>query len=171
MNQLTRIILIAPIVIVLAATVACTKEPEPTEPEGESATVSTEEAPTDASTGGDETPTPELETPETDTPETDTPELSAVQLEVGKKVYQIGRCAQCHGEQGQGGQLGPDLTDTKWLRGDGSVASIREVLVAGVGKDQMIEKQWMLPMPSAKFLIRNEDDLTLLAQYIWSLSQ
>lgn len=42
-------------------------------------------------------------------------------------------CLTCHGLNGAGVEgLGPALTDSSWLQGDGSLAAIREVIVRGV---------------------------------------
>ena len=41
------------------------------------------------------------------------------------------RCAQCHGEQGQG-LIGPNLTDDAWIHGVGSLTEIYGVIDAGV---------------------------------------
>jgi cytochrome c oxidase cbb3-type subunit 3 len=40
-------------------------------------------------------------------------------------------CASCHGEKGEG-LVGPNLTDDFWLHTDGTLMSIRQVVVAGV---------------------------------------
>jgi cytochrome c oxidase cbb3-type subunit 3 len=53
-------------------------------------------------------------------------------------------CAQCHGSQGRGStSLGvPDLTDSDWLYGEGSVADIERVISYGIRSDN--PKAWNL---------------------------
>ena len=48
----------------------------------------------------------------------------------GRQVYNV-NCASCHGEKGEG-LVGPNLTDDFWLHTDGTLMSIRQVVVAGV---------------------------------------
>lgn len=51
----------------------------------------------------------------------------------GKAVFEgKGNCWTCHGRDGRGTPLGPDLTDGAWLHGDGSADSVRAVVRAGV---------------------------------------
>ena len=52
-------------------------------------------------------------------------------LSLGATAYQQGMCAKCHDERGAGTPRGPDLTDTVWEHGDGSLESIRNVLITG----------------------------------------
>lgn len=51
------------------------------------------------------------------------------QREKGKAVY-TGKCASCHGPQGQG-SIGPNLTDDHWIHG-GSLADIAKSVSQGV---------------------------------------
>lgn len=48
----------------------------------------------------------------------------------GMKIYKR-KCRVCHGAQGEGG-VGPNLTDMFWINGNGSVASVYEVVDKGV---------------------------------------
>jgi mono/diheme cytochrome c family protein len=95
-----------------------------------------------------------------------TPEV----LARGAQAWQQGNCTMCHGPQGGGNQLGPDLTDGQWDHCDGSIAGIRAVLVAGVSKDEFADPSHMMPMESATKLVPDEEDLDALAAYVWSLS-
>lgn len=56
------------------------------------------------------------------------------QLEKGKTVY-AGKCASCHGPQGQG-SIGPNLTDTFWIHG-GTLVQIATTVEKGVGEKGM----------------------------------
>ena len=67
-----------------------------------------------------------------------TPEVLAAGVEDsnalarGATVYKM-NCAVCHGNAGEG-LIGPNLTDDAWLNGDGTVASIHEVIANGTSK-------------------------------------
>lgn len=51
-------------------------------------------------------------------------------LAEGKKLFQM-NCANCHGNEGQGG-IGPNLTDKFWIHGDGKIAGVLNTLRVGV---------------------------------------
>jgi mono/diheme cytochrome c family protein len=96
--------------------------------------------------------------------------VTAEVLARGVRAWGQGNCTMCHGPQGGGNQMGPDLTDDQWDHCDGSIAGIREVLVAGVSRDQLADPSHMMPMESATKLVPDEADLDALAAYVWSLS-
>ena len=57
------------------------------------------------------------------------------QVALGERIFhgaQGGTCAGCHGANAKGTPLGPNLTDGKWLWGDGSIASISKIISNGV---------------------------------------
>lgn len=91
-------------------------------------------------------------------------------VELGNRLYHgdVGgaTCTGCHGADGAGTPLGPDLTDQQWLWSDGSVAGIAKTIAAGV----MQPKQYrapMLPMGGAQL---SADQVSALAAYVWGLS-
>jgi cytochrome c oxidase cbb3-type subunit 3 len=47
------------------------------------------------------------------------------------KVTFVARCAQCHEAEGQG-LIGPNLTDSHWIHGDGTAMAIYQVVSHGV---------------------------------------
>jgi mono/diheme cytochrome c family protein len=96
--------------------------------------------------------------------------VSAETLKAGKAAYVQGMCAKCHGEDGRGGARAPDLTDDEWLHADGSIESIRALLVSGVSRERMVDKSRPFAMNPATNLIGNES-IDALAAYVWSLSQ
>ena len=57
---------------------------------------------------------------------------------LGERIYrgQVGGagCTGCHGNNGAGTPLGPDLTDTKWLWSDGSFPGIAKTITSGVSE-------------------------------------
>ena len=42
-------------------------------------------------------------------------------------------CAGCHGDNAKGTPLGPDLTTSTWLWGDGSLPAIERIVTDGCG--------------------------------------
>jgi mono/diheme cytochrome c family protein len=75
-------------------------------------------------------------------------------------------CASCHGEDGTGTGIGPDLTDATWLGIDGSFDSIVRVIVEGVAEPQA----HMVPMAPMGGSDINETQARAVAAYVWSLS-
>jgi mono/diheme cytochrome c family protein len=89
---------------------------------------------------------------------------------LGDRVYhgQVGgaTCTGCHGANATGTPLGPNLTDTQWLWGDGSYASIEKTITDGVSQP----KQYRSPMPPMGGAQLTPDQVSALAAYIWGLS-
>lgn len=74
-------------------------------------------------------------------------------------------CSACHGANGKGGQLAPNLGDDVWLNSDGSYAGIVEVIETGV----LEPKEYpglMLPRGGMGL---SDEEVSLLAAFIWSL--
>ena len=89
---------------------------------------------------------------------------------LGGRIYrgQVGgaACTGCHGENGQGTPLGPDLLGKKWLWTDGSYAGIQKTITEGVSQP----KQYRDPMPPMGGTQLTPDEVSALASYVWSLS-
>ena len=89
---------------------------------------------------------------------------------LGDRVYhgQVGgaTCTGCHGAAGTGTPLGPNLTDTQWLWGDGSYRSIAKTITAGVPEP----KQYRSPMPPMGGAQLTPDQVSAVAAYVWALS-
>ena len=66
----------------------------------------------------------------------------------------------------KGTPLGPDLTSSKWLWGDGSVPSIAKVITEGVPNP----KEFRSPMPPMGGAQLSPSEVSALADYIWALS-
>jgi len=84
---------------------------------------------------------------------------NSIQAELGKaKFKQV--CAACHGADGKGNQAigAPNLTDKIWLHGFGE-----EAIMA------MVNKGKLNIMPAQETRL-SEDQIKLLASYVWSLS-
>jgi glucose/arabinose dehydrogenase/mono/diheme cytochrome c family protein len=75
-------------------------------------------------------------------------------------------CTGCHGANAKGTPLGPDLTDTQWLWGDGSYAAISKIITTGVSQP----KQYRSPMPPLGGTQLSSDQVSAVAAYIWALS-
>ena len=52
-------------------------------------------------------------------------------LDAGEIIFKEKLCATCHGQQGEGNAIGPNLTDKYWLHG-GTIADVYEVIKEGV---------------------------------------
>jgi mono/diheme cytochrome c family protein len=92
-------------------------------------------------------------------------------LLLGEKIFKgvaaHGLCFTCHGANAKGiPGLGPDLTDTVWLHGDGSVAFIKALVKAGVPK----AKKSPATMPPYGGSPLVDPQLEAVAQYVHSLS-
>jgi glucose/arabinose dehydrogenase/mono/diheme cytochrome c family protein len=86
---------------------------------------------------------------------------------LGANLYSSGiTCAGCHGDDATGTQLGPNLTDGKWLWSDGSLAGIAKSIAAGVPHP----KEYRAPMPALGGAQLNDAQVSALAAYIWGAS-
>ena len=75
-------------------------------------------------------------------------------------------CAGCHGTNAKGTPLAPDLTDDKWIWGDGSRASITKVIRQGVP----VPKEHTGVMPPMGGTQLTPAQLAAVAAYVYSLS-
>jgi glucose/arabinose dehydrogenase/mono/diheme cytochrome c family protein len=89
---------------------------------------------------------------------------------LGERIFvgQVGgaTCTGCHGADAKGTPLGPNLTDTQWLWGDGSYAAIAKTITDGVPQP----KQYRSPMPPMGGAQLTTDQVSAVAAYIWGLS-
>jgi mono/diheme cytochrome c family protein len=86
----------------------------------------------------------------------------------GRAIYEgKGNCASCHGRDGTGTRMGPDLTDGVWLHGDGSLAAIDSIIRNGV--PEPVEAP--IPMPPLGGAALTGDEVTAVAGYVHSLSR
>jgi glucose/arabinose dehydrogenase/mono/diheme cytochrome c family protein len=89
---------------------------------------------------------------------------------LGDRIYhgQVGgaACSGCHGANGTGSPLGPDLTGKKWLWSDGSYAGLIKTITEGVPHP----KQYRSPMPPLGGAQLTSDQISAVAAYVWSLS-
>lgn len=79
-----------------------------------------------------------------------------------------GGCMTCHGPNGGGSTLGPNLTDAEWLH----IAEADVDAVAGVIRDGVAEpQQYPAPMPPMGGASLSEDEVRALAAYVASIAQ
>ncbi|MHC5027306.1 MAG: c-type cytochrome [Planctomycetota bacterium] len=107
----------------------------------------------------------------TPVPQTTVATPAAAESSLGPDTWNRGGCTLCHGSNGSGGPLGPNLRDGTWSNCDGSVEGIRAVLISGVPLDKMVGGPWPTPMPPATDLIKDAAEIDALAVYVKSMSQ
>jgi glucose/arabinose dehydrogenase len=95
-----------------------------------------------------------------------TPEMVALGDRVSHGQVGGAPCAGCHGANGTGSPLGPDLSGKKWLWSDGSLAGILKSITEGVPNP----KQYRSPMPPMGGAQLTPEQTKALAAYVWSLS-
>jgi glucose/arabinose dehydrogenase/mono/diheme cytochrome c family protein len=98
------------------------------------------------------------------------PGVTPAMIALGDSVYhgQVAgaTCLGCHGTNANGTPLAPDLTDSKWIWGDGSLASITNIIRQGVPAPKE-HTGVMPPMGGAQL---TPAQLAAVGAYIYSLS-
>jgi glucose/arabinose dehydrogenase/mono/diheme cytochrome c family protein len=98
------------------------------------------------------------------------PGATAAEVALGARVYRGeaggASCAGCHGPDGKGTPLGPDLTDALWLWGDGSLPAIARTIAQGVTSP----KAYRSPMPPLGGAQLSPAETSAVAAYVWALS-
>jgi len=91
------------------------------------------------------------------------------QVALGERIFRGqadgGTCAGCHGSDGKGSPLAPDLTSGKWLWSDGSLATLTRTIAEGVPAP----KQYRSAMPPKGGAQLSDSDVAAVAAYVWSL--
>jgi mono/diheme cytochrome c family protein len=102
--------------------------------------------------------------PPQELPEGVTPEM----VETGAELFAgRGICFSCHGPDGTGGPLAPDLTSGEWIHVDGSYSAFVELINAGVPQP----KVHPAPMPPKGGSAITDEEVKAVAAYVWTLSQ
>jgi cbb3-type cytochrome c oxidase subunit III len=95
---------------------------------------------------------------------------TAAQIAEGEKIFHGqeagGTCTACHGQDAKGTAIAPNLTDSEWLNGDGSLAFIEHTVTTGVPKP----KSHPAPMPPMGGATLSPDQIKAVAAYVYSLS-
>jgi glucose/arabinose dehydrogenase/cytochrome c5 len=98
------------------------------------------------------------------------PGSSQEMVALGQRFYHaqgaMTTCTGCHGVNGVGTPLGPDLTDTQWTWNDGSVAGIAKTIREGVARPEGYRN----PMPAMGGVDLTQEQIEALAAYVWALS-
>jgi glucose/arabinose dehydrogenase/mono/diheme cytochrome c family protein len=97
------------------------------------------------------------------------PGTTKEQVALGRRIF-LGEvsgatCAGCHGSDGEGTPVGPDLTSGTWLWGDGSLESITRAIVTGVQNP----KKNLGAMPPFGGTELGRDEVAAVAAYVWAL--
>jgi mono/diheme cytochrome c family protein len=96
------------------------------------------------------------------------PGVTPAMVTRGRQIFGgAGLCLACHGTDARGG-IGPDLTDDKWLHGNGDFAEIVQVIVRGVTSDSSQTGQIMPPRGGSSI---NDEQVRAVAAYVWTLSR
>jgi mono/diheme cytochrome c family protein len=96
------------------------------------------------------------------------PGVTRAQFDQGGALFAgQGGCQACHGQEGSGGMLGPDLTDDQWLHVEApDVSGLADVIRSGV-TDPV---EYPGPMPAMGGASLTEEQIEALAGYVASLS-
>jgi glucose/arabinose dehydrogenase/mono/diheme cytochrome c family protein len=91
------------------------------------------------------------------------------QVALGKKIFHgevaDATCSGCHGAEGIGTPVGPNLASGTWLWGDGSLAAITNTIKNGVTEP----KQHPGAMPPMGGVTLSNDQLAAVASYVWAI--
>ena len=93
--------------------------------------------------------------------------VTAAMVTTGKALFdKEGACYTCHGPDGAGTGLAPNLGDAVWLHSDGSFPALVKQITDGVPqpKESMIP---MLPKGGAQI---SDEQIAAIAAYVWSIS-
>lgn len=92
--------------------------------------------------------------------------VTQAMVDEGKTIFAgAGLCLTCHGQDGSGTPVGPNLTDTTWLHVDGSYDAIVNLINTGVPQP----KEAMVPMLAKGGSDISADQVKAVAAYVWSL--
>jgi mono/diheme cytochrome c family protein len=94
-------------------------------------------------------------------------EVTAESVTKGQVVFKgAGLCYACHGSEAQG-SVGPKLVDHEFIHSKGTYPEIVAYIKTGVTKE---ESKSGIPMPPRGGSGISDDDVNLVAAYVWSVS-
>ncbi|WP_293900128.1 c-type cytochrome [Phenylobacterium sp.] len=93
------------------------------------------------------------------------PGVTAELIAAGQPAFGANYCGACHGPDGKGTALGPDLTSGTWMWGDGSPAALSDTIAKGVAAP----KRYRSPMPPMGGAQLSPDTLAAITAYVWSV--
>lgn len=83
----------------------------------------------------------------------------------GKQAFETTICYTCHGMDGSGTALAPNLRDGEWLNTDGTIEGIEQVIRTGVPTPK-VSPAPMPPMGGAQL---SEEQIKNLAAYVYAI--
>ena len=90
-------------------------------------------------------------------------------VEEGRQIYMgAGICTACHGPDGAGA-IGPDLTDTDWVIGDGEYETLVAQIIEGVSAADATNPLGAIMPPRGGAGI-TDAQVRAVAAYVWTLS-
>jgi mono/diheme cytochrome c family protein len=93
--------------------------------------------------------------------------VTQAMIDQGKTLYHgQALCSSCHGENGAGTAIGPNLADQTWLHSDGSFPAIVKTINEGVPTP----KESMIPMLAKGGSGITDEQSSQVAAYVWRLS-
>jgi mono/diheme cytochrome c family protein len=87
-------------------------------------------------------------------------------VQQGKTVFETTTCFTCHGMDGSGTALAPNLRDQEWLNSDGSFDGIMNVVRTGV----MQPVRYPGAMPAMGGAQLSDDQIRNVSAYIYAIS-
>ena len=103
-------------------------------------------------------------------PATGTAAGAADQIALGRQIFSGqaagGICYTCHGMDGEGTAIGPNIRDGEWIHGDGSMDFLVRIINQGVPQP----KQFPAPMLPQGGSPLNAEQVRAVAAYVYSLS-
>jgi len=91
------------------------------------------------------------------------------QVQLGARIFHGevsgGTCSGCHGSDGKGSTVGPDLTSGHWLWGNGSLAAIAATIDKGVLQPKHADGA----MPPRGGAPLSDADVKAVAAFVWAL--
>jgi mono/diheme cytochrome c family protein len=95
--------------------------------------------------------------------------ITDAMVQEGQQIYAgVGICAACHGP-GATGAIGPNLTDTEWLTGNGEYEQIVAQILKGVTAAEATNPLGAIMPPKGGSGI-TEPQVGAVAAYVWTLS-
>jgi mono/diheme cytochrome c family protein len=92
--------------------------------------------------------------------------VTQAMVDDGRKLFNANPCFACHGTDGAGTPIAPQLSDKTWINLDGSYPEIIKIINNGVPKPK--EHAGMMPPKGGAVL--SDDQVKNIAAYIYSIS-